>query len=80
MKTTSPKLRQLRRFIPLFLIAIALGAICLTACGKRTDAEKAGEKIDDSVEDTKDGAKDLFDKDGPAENAGEKIDDKLDEK
>jgi hypothetical protein len=80
MNTTCTKTRRLARFLPLFLIAIALGAICLTACGKRNDAETAGEKIDDAVEETKDGAKDLIDKDGPAENAGEKIDDKLDGK
>jgi hypothetical protein len=78
MKTKSTEIRQLARFIPVFLFAFALGALSLTGCGKNGDAEKAGEKIDDAIEDTKDGAKDLIDKDGPVENAGEKVDEKLD--
>lgn len=80
MKTPSLKALRLTRFAPLFLLALALGALTLIACGKKGDAEKAGEKVDDAIEDTKDGAKDLIDKDGPLENAGEKVDEKLDDK
>ncbi len=46
-------------------------------CDRQGPAEKAGEKIDKSVEATKDSADRAADKitgDGPAENAGEKID------
>ena len=78
MNTKSHNTSGPLRYAPLFLILFALAALALTSCGKRGDAEKAGEKIDNAIEDTKDGAKDLIDKDGPAENAGEKVDKKLD--
>ncbi len=63
-----------------FALALFVGALAasLTACGQRGEAEKAGEKIDEAVEETKEGAEDLFDKDGPAEETGEKVDDALD--
>jgi hypothetical protein len=69
---------SLKKTASLLLMGAALAALTLAACGKRSGAEKAGEKVDEAVEDTKDGAKDLIDKDGPLEEAGEKVDEKLD--
>ena len=51
--------------------AFALG-LCVQGCDNRGPAEKAGEKIDNAVEQADGGSKDLTD--GPAENAGEAID------
>ena len=65
-------------FLFLILLAAALSAPMLSACGKQGDAEKAGEKVDEAIDDTKDAAEDAFDKDGPVEDAGEKVDDALD--
>jgi hypothetical protein len=61
-----------------FLLTAALASPMLSACGKKGDAEKAGEKVDEAIEDTKDAAEDAVDKDGPVEDAGEKVDDAVD--
>lgn len=78
MKTKSRNPFMLLRMLPLALLLLTLVPLGLAGCGKRGDAEKAGEKVDKAIEDTKDGAKDMIDKDGPLENAGEKVDKKLD--
>lgn len=61
----------------LFCSAILAVSLLSFGCDTQGPAEKAGEKIDNSVEATKDAADNAADKitgDGPAENAGEKID------
>ena len=61
----------------LFCAAILAVSLVTFGCDTQGPAEKAGEKIDNSVEATKDAAENAADKitgDGPAENAGEKID------
>jgi hypothetical protein len=65
--------------LSLFLILLGLALVATTvACGNRGSGERAGEKIDEAVEDTKDAVGDAVDNDGPIEEAGEKVDDKLD--
>ncbi len=59
------------------LTALLLSA-GLLACEQQGTAEKAGEKIDNAVENTKDAVQDTFQGQGPAEKAGEKIDKALD--
>lgn len=61
----------------LFCAAVLALSLISFGCDTQGPAEKAGEKIDKSVESTKDAAGNVADKitgDGPAENAGEKID------
>ena len=58
----------------LLVAAVALTLTVAYGCGKKSNSEKMGEKVDDAVHEAKNGPKDLFDKDGPAENAGEKVD------
>jgi hypothetical protein len=69
MNYTEPtrKLRLLPLLALVASLAVAYG------CGERRDSktENAGETIDETVEDAKEG----FKKDGPAEDAGEKLDD-----
>ncbi len=59
------------------LAATSLGLMLTLAygCGDSGPAERAGERIDDAVDE----AQDLFEPAGPAERAGEKIDDAVDE-
>jgi hypothetical protein len=58
------------RFLPLLALSAAL-AVAYGCGGRDGKAENAGEAIDETVEDVKEG----FEKDGPAENVGEKLDD-----
>ena len=60
------------RFFVLLGVVIALATAY--GCGKKGNGESAGEKIDEAVDEAKNGPSDLFDKDGKAENAGEKVD------
>ncbi|MFA5699697.1 MAG: hypothetical protein WC913_00270 [Desulfuromonas sp.] len=63
----------MKKIAILFLI---LGlALTLAACEKKGPMEKAGEKVDQAVEKTKD----AINPKGPAEKAGEKIDDAAEE-
>lgn len=66
----------MRKFMNVLLMVFAVGVagFAVTGCSDDGPAEKAGEKFDQAVEDTKD----AFDNDGPAENAGEEIDDAFD--
>jgi predicted lipoprotein len=65
-------------------LVIGLMAISLGACKKEGPAEKAGEQVDQAVEETREeleqageAMEEKFDKQGPAEEAGEKIDEAL---
>ena len=60
------------------LAMMALTLMFAYGCGKKSNSEKVGEKVDDALHEAGNGPKDLFDKDGPAENAGEKVDKALD--
>ena len=64
------------RFI--LLLSVVMSLTAFYGCGKKGNAESAGEKVDEAVDEAKNGPKDLFDKDGKAENAGEKVDKALD--
>ena len=73
-----------KKFIQSLLL---ITSICLTVlnfgCDSQGPAEKAGEKIDQSIESTKDAVEEASDKitgKGPAEKAGEKIDETLEPK
>jgi uncharacterized protein YjbJ (UPF0337 family) len=50
----------------------------LFACEKKGSAEKVGEKIDKTYEQTKDKVQDVVNPKGPMEKAGEKIDETVD--
>lgn len=50
----------------------------LFACEKKSTAEKVGEKIDKTVEQTKGKVQDVVNPKGPMEKAGEKIDETVD--
>ena len=54
-------------------VMLASGAFVLTGCPEKGPAEKAGEKVDETV----DKVKEAVDPSGPAEKAGEKIDEAL---
>jgi gas vesicle protein len=57
------------------LIAIIGLAAALSACDKPGPAERAGEKIDNTVEQARDKVEDIVEpSEGPAEKAGENID------
>jgi len=64
-------------------IAVALFLMVgMIGCDTQGPAEKAGQKIDQSVEEVKDAAEEAGDKltgQGPAEELGEKIDDSVEE-
>jgi hypothetical protein len=66
------------------LLITSLSLAVLTfGCDSQGPAEKAGEKVDQSVEDTKDALEEASDKitgKGPAEKAGEKIDEAVEPK
>lgn len=72
---TSPSTH--RRFpAALIALAIALSSMALlSACEDKGPAEKAGESIDQGIENLQDS----FDNDGPAENMGESIDETVDD-
>ena len=76
MKTlkTSPTMTRL-----ILLAALALTLTVAYGCGKKSDSEKAGEKVDEALHEAGNGPKDLLDKDGPVENAGEKVDKALED-
>jgi len=58
------------------IIAIVVLAAALGACDEPGPAERAGEKIDNSVEHAKEKVEDIVEPgEGPAEKAGENIDD-----
>ncbi len=60
----------------LLLLAVCSVSIlaALASCKKKGPAEKAGEKMDEAIENVKD----AVDPKGPAEKAGEKVDEVLD--
>ena len=62
----------------MLLLAVVIAMTTAYGCGKKGDGESAGEKVDEAVDEAKNGPSDLFDKDGKAENAGEKVDKALD--
>lgn len=61
---------KLSRLIPLCLFPLVA---CLASCKEKGPAEKAGENVDEAIENMKD----AVDPKGPAEKAGEKVDDAL---
>lgn len=67
-----------KKYLATLCCAVILAVSLVSfGCDRQGPAEKAGEKIDNSIEATKDAADRAADKitgDGPAENAGEKID------
>lgn len=67
-----------KKIIHTLLLITSLSLAVLTfGCKSEGPAEKAGETIDQTIENTKDALKDASDKitgKGPAEKAGEKID------
>jgi hypothetical protein len=73
-----------KKFIHTLLLITSLSLAVLTfGCESQGPAEKAGEKVDQSVEDTKDALEEASDKitgKGPAEKAGEKIDEAVEPK
>jgi hypothetical protein len=73
-----------KKFIHTLLLITSLSLAVLTfGCDSQGPAEKAGEKVDQSVEDTKDALEEASDKitgKGPAEKAGEKIDEAVEPK
>jgi hypothetical protein len=75
-KSRRPLISALLMIVALFLF---LG---FSGCDKEGPAEKAGKKIDKSVEEVKEAAEEAGDKltgQGPAEELGEKIDDSVEE-
>jgi len=77
----------MRTYIPFAVVVATLGlAMLLTACEEKGPAEKAGAKIDQAVEETKEEMKQAkeyvekkVDPSRPAEKAGEKIDQAVEE-
>jgi hypothetical protein len=70
-----------RKMIPTLLLIAALSLTIVTfGCESQGPAEKAGEKIDESIEATKDTLEEAADNitgKGPAEKAGEEIDETI---
>jgi hypothetical protein len=62
----------------MLLLGVVIALATAYGCGKKGNGETAGEKVDEAVDEAKNGPDDLFDKDGKAENAGEEIDEALD--
>jgi len=73
-----------KKFIHSLLLITSISLAVLTfGCESQGPAEKAGEKIDKSIESTKDALEEATDKitgKGPAEKTGEKIDEALEPK
>ena len=73
-----------KKFIQsLLLITSITLAVFTFGCDSQGPAEKAGEKVDQSIESTKDALEEASDKitgKGPVEKAGEKIDEALEPK
>ncbi|WP_022663517.1 Rv0909 family putative TA system antitoxin [Paucidesulfovibrio longus] len=67
------------RYINKFICFVALLAFLGVGygCEKEGPAEKAGKKIDQTLEQAGDSIEDVGDKEGPAEKAGKKIDQAL---
>ena len=62
------------------VLAVLTSLLILNGCDRQGPAEAAGEKIDQTVEETRERAADLYDEvtpqpPGPAEQAGEALDD-----
>jgi len=66
----NPLYMKLSRLIPLCLFPLVAS---LASCKEKGPAEKAGENVDEAIENVKD----AVDPKGPAEKAGEKVDDAL---
>jgi predicted small lipoprotein YifL len=71
----------------MMVVSLLLGLLTfpLAACEKKGPAEKAGEQVDQAMEDAKEGMEqgaeaisDKIDPQGPAEKAGEKFDEAMD--
>jgi hypothetical protein len=58
-----------------FSLAVAVAAALLSSCEREGPAERAGEKMDESI----DKLKEKVDPSGPAEKTGKKIDDAVDD-
>ena len=56
-------------------LALAVGGALLSSCEREGPAERAGEKMDESVNKLKE----KIDPSGPAEKAGKKLDDAVDD-
>jgi hypothetical protein len=73
-----------KKFIHSLLLITSLSLAVLTfGCDSQGPAEKAGEEVDQSIENTKDALEEASDKitgKGPAEKAGEKIDEAVEPK
>ena len=63
----------IKKFL-VFAITVLLSYILL-GCEKEGPMERAGESVDEAVEETKD----AFTKDGPMERAGERVDETVDD-
>lgn len=72
-----------KNYFAIMLIgAISIAMVALSGCDSKGPAEKAGEKIDKSIESVKDAVEDAKDKitdKGPAEKMGENIDKAVDD-
>ncbi|HMB15008.1 MAG TPA: hypothetical protein VKN62_01735 [Pelovirga sp.] len=66
-------LTRLAIFAGIITLSLTLGA-----CREKGPAEKAGEAIDQTVEDTTEAVEDAVTPDGPVEEAGEEIDEAID--
>ncbi len=76
-KPTSRSLKAGKAWPIPFIAAIAM--LLAVGCGDRKgSAEKAGESMDETLEEAQEKAKDMVDKDGPMEKAGESIDNAVD--
>ncbi|PLY01740.1 MAG: hypothetical protein C0623_05100 [Desulfuromonas sp.] len=77
----------MRKLFLILVVVLSFGLMfLLTACEQKGPAEKAGAKIDEAVEQTKDKVEeaketieDKLTQDGPMEEAGEKIDEAAEE-
>jgi hypothetical protein len=65
-------MKQIRRLAPFAMVAVLLGT-GVVACKEQGPMEKAGEKIDDAVDDV------LHPNEGPLEKAGRKTDEAIDD-
>ncbi len=64
--------------IRLLIVAVVMTlSLMLVSCREKGPAEKAGEAIDQTVQDTKEAVEETVDPDGPVEEAGEAIDEAI---